>query len=376
MFKLNQPTCYIVALVFPGCEPEITADDVDETDSVDTDVENDTDDTAAQGGPFSIMTLNLHCFRLEGTGFASNADRFEAIATAAQNVDALALQEACERDGVNAMELIRLFLEEQTKETWTGTWSAAHTAWEGTADEAEEGIALLARGNLTDVQMWTYFAQSSLQRVALGATIDNGVFLVSTHLDHEDDGVRLSQARETASWALAAPEPNLNLVVAGDLNAKPGSDAVNAIVSMGFCDGASSLTSDRIDHVLLHRAAAWQVQRAEILFDGGDTPIVSDHPGVLVEFDVAAAPMMEVTRIIAKVDVGFGHFLSVRGDTDPLSWSLGWPAWPAADDEWRLVLTEISSSFAYKTLVDDVTWQGGDDMPGTAGQDNDVTPTF
>ncbi|MBT3222630.1 MAG: hypothetical protein HN348_26440 [Proteobacteria bacterium] len=373
MPPFHHPIWSIIALAGIGCEPVLS----DETDSPDTDVIDDTDivDDTDEADSFSLLTLNLHCFKLDGTSFASNTDRFEAIATAANEVDALALQEACKRDGVSAMERIRLFLEEQTGDTWSGAWTLAHTAWEGTPDEAEEGVALIVRGDIHDVETWTYFAQSSLQRVAVGATLDNGVFLVSTHLEHSDGEVRLAQARQTASWALAAKN-HLDVVVAGDLNAKPGSDPVNAIEAMGFGDSASSLTADRIDHVHLHRGAAWLATEAKILFDGNDTPLVSDHPGVLVHFDVASAPVVEVTRIIATADVGFGHFVSVRGDGEPLSWNHGWPAWAAADDEWRLILTEVSGPFAYKTLVDDVTWQEGDDVSGTSGSDNLVTPTF
>jgi len=80
-----------------------------------------------------------------------------------------------------------------------------------------------------------------------------------------------------------------------------------------------------------------------------------------------------LTRIVATVDVGFGSTLSVRGDAAPLSWERGWWAWPAASDRWELVLTEVEEGFAYKTLLDDVTWQTGEDATGV---ETEVRPTF
>lgn len=85
------------------------------------------------------------------------------------------------------------------------------------------------------------------------------------------------------------------------------------------------------------------------------------------------------TRIVANHDPGPDHFIAVRGDAGPLTWDWGWPSGPPEDgsDRWTLVLTELpAGSFAYKILIDDATWQTGDNVEGTAGTDNETTPVF
>ena len=43
-----------------------------------------------------------------------------------------------------------------------------------------------------------------------------------------------------------------------------------------------------------------------------------------------------------------------------------------------LIVTEISAgtAFGYKFLLDDTTWQTGNNSTGTAGQANTTTPSF
>jgi hypothetical protein len=142
---------------------------------------------------------------------------------------------------------------------------------------------------------------------------------------------------------------------------------------MGFRDVSTEAGAD-IDHAFAHRGGRWQVERSEAWFEGSEA--VSDHPGVFVQLVAGEAEAVALTRIVATVDVGFGHTLSVRGDAEPLSWERGWWAWPAAADRWELVLTEVDGDFAFKTLVDDGTWQVGDDVAGAAGTEVEVQPSF
>jgi len=356
-----------------------TADD----DAGDDDTGDDDtgDDDTVEPHDFALLSLNLHCLKTVGTDFATNAERFAAVAehVAGEGVEALALQEACERQGESAVDMLVAALESETGEEWSSAWAFAHVAWVGTADEADEGVALLARGELTDEGVTTYHTQSALQRVGLAADLPQelgGHRLHTLHLDYDDPDVRVAQARQAATAALAERE-SLGVLVAGDLNDTEGSGSHQAFVDMGFEDLSDGLDTGRIDHVLAHRGAGVELLSAELVFDGGETPAVSDHPGVLVRLGHTGVPFIETTRITAHVDVGWGHHLSVRGDTAPLSWDLGWPAWPAADDRWVLLLTELPAEpFEYKVLVDDVTWQAGDNVPGEGGEDNETTPVF
>jgi len=325
-------------------------------------------------GRLALLSLNLHCLKLDGTAFADLDARWEAIAEAVAEgeVDVLALQEVCLAEDVDALAQLEVALEEATGDGWSAAFALAHVAWEGTADEADEGVGLLSRVGLSEPKELAYVDPGELRRVGLLATLDDGTTVTTVHLDYGDEAAREDQARQTASQALAA-SPSLDVVVAGDLNARAGSATYDAFGPMGFRAGSTEAGA-AIDHAFVHRGSRWQVERSEAWFEGSEA--VSDHPGVFVELVAGEPEPVVVTRIVARVDVGFGHSLSVRGDTLPLSWERGWWAWPAAADRWELVLTEVGGGFVYKTLVDDATWQVGDDVAGSEGVDNEVTPSF
>jgi endonuclease/exonuclease/phosphatase family metal-dependent hydrolase len=340
-------------------------------------------DASGPWAPYGLLSLNLHCLKLDGTSFTSHEDRFAAIAQAvsAENVGAIAAQEICSNASQDALAMLKLALESATGEVWSTAFANAHTAWQGTPDEAEEGVGLLVRGPVSDVQTLEYRTQAGLRRVAvtgrLPATL-GGFRLVSVHLEFTDATVRAAQARETASVAIASADPSLDVLVAGDFNAAPGSPSLAAMDAFGFTQLTASLGPGRIDHVLAHRATAVTATDAVVVFDGSTYPYVSDHPGMLVRLAPATGESVKVTRLRADVDVGFGNSLFVRGDVSPLSWTEGWPAWPEPSGTWKLVLTELGAgdSFAYKFLRNDTDWQTGDDETGTGGQDHVVTPGF
>ncbi len=325
-------------------------------------------------GRLTVLSLNLHCLKQEGTPFATLEERLDAVAAFVvdEGVDALAVQEACVAGGVDALELLRARLEALGGAAWSSAWSFAHVGWEGTPDEAEEGVGLLVRGGALEATEIVYVTPGRLRRVALAARLPEGPLLVSTHLDYDDELQREDQARQTASWSLAiAGSPEV--IVAGDLNATAGSATHRSLLDFGFVDAGEALDPARIDHVLVHRGASWRAAEARLVLTD---PPVSDHPGVLVRLEATTPEPVTLTRLTARVDVGFGHHLAVRGDPAPLSWERGWWARPAAADRWELVLTELEGPFSFKTLVDDTTWQTGEDVTATAGDEVEVTPTF
>lgn len=340
--------------------------------TVDTSSDSGTTDTTEGPDRLAVLSLNLHCWKLDGTGFVDHEARFDAIAAAVADagVDVLALQEVCVQPERDALVDLEGALEAATGDAWKGAFALAHLAWEGSADEAEEGVGLLSRVGLSEPTELAYVDPGELRRVGLFATLDDGTTVATVHLDVGDAAAREDQARQTASQVLAAAG-SLDVVVAGDLNARGNSPAYGAFGEMGFVD--VSEVAD-IDHAFVHRGGRWKGVASEAWFEGADA--VSDHPGVFVELEEGTPEPVVSTRIVATVDVGFGSTLSVRGDAAPLSWERGWWAWPAASDRWELVLTEVDEGFAYKTLVDDVTWQTGEDATGEPGVDNEVRPTF
>lgn len=335
------------------------------------------------GGPpaqsVSLLTLNLHCLRLDGTIYATNADRFKAIASlvAERDVSAIALQEACQRPGENAIEELRAAIESATASAWSSTWTFAHVAWEGTPDQADEGVGLLVKGALTKPTELVLAVQGSLRRVATSATLPtewSGIRLTSVHFEVFESAARTMQAREVAASALVATDPDFGAIVAGDFNDIEGSTTYEAFPAMGYLAATAGIDPQGIDHVMLHRATKWRSSATEKVFLGADA--VSDHPGILVRFEPAPGDAVFATRIDAQANPATNQFLAIRGNLTPLSWDLGFPMVPISAGQYRFVATEISGNFEFKTLLDDLTWQTGANEQGKGGTTQIITPMF
>ncbi|MBM4396107.1 MAG: endonuclease/exonuclease/phosphatase family protein, partial [Deltaproteobacteria bacterium] len=223
--------------------------------------------------------------------------------------------------------------------------------------------------------------QGSLRRVMVHGRVpagDTPVRVASVHIDHEDAAVRLAQAREAVAWVVPLADPSLDVVVAGDFNATETSPPLAAAASFGFANLAEGLGAGRIDHVLAHRGGAFAKDGARIVFDGGETPVVSDHPGVVVTLRPEPAVDVTRTRVRATADLPDGSWLAVRGSAAPLSWDRGWPMLRTGPAAHLLVLTEVAAgtAFEFKCLADDTAWQAGGNVAATGGQDTEVAPAF
>jgi hypothetical protein len=194
------------------------------------------------------------------------------------------------------------------------------------------------------------------------------------HLDHQNAAVREEQARETGVAALADAYPSAAAIIAGDLNAKEGSAAHAALTGQGFVDVSDPLSANRIDHVFVHRGAGLVATEVSLVFEGGSA--VSDHPGVLVRFTAHSAPPVSLTRVRVADSVTGDAFLSIRGSVPLLSWDRGWTLREHSPGSWAFVSSELSGSFEYKLLKDDLVWQLGGNQPGTAGSDLSTSPSF
>lgn len=317
-----------------------------------------------------VLTLNLHCNKLDGTPYATNRERFAAVAALveAERVDVLLLQEVC-IGAEDATALLDDALLAATGTRWEGGWTFAHQAWEGTPDEAQEGLAVLSRTPPSAVVPFSFFTPGQLPRVGFAATVDGTTF-VNVHLDL-DEATRTDQARQAAAAALVLG--GLQTVVGGDFNDPAGGPALGATLAQGFEDATATLPADGIDHVVVHRGASWGVVEARRV---ATSPPVSDHPGVLVRLAPRSPPVVTVTRLVARVDVGFGRQVSFRGDAAPLDWYEGVWAWPTAADRWELVLTEPAAPFSFKALRDDADWEQGADHAATPGDTLEFYPGF
>ena len=87
---------------------------------------------------------------------------------------------------------------------------------------------------------------------------------------------------------------------------------------------------------------------------------------------VAAKP---VTTIEAKIDVGFGNRLFLRGEGAGLSWDHGTPLTCVDGKTWRWQ-AEAPDKLKFKLLLNDAVWAAGEDLVATPGARVEVTPAF
>ena len=89
---------------------------------------------------------------------------------------------------------------------------------------------------------------------------------------------------------------------------------------------------------------------------------------------VATAPV--VTTISARVDVGFGNSLYIRGEGPGLSWDKGVRMDCVGSDLWQIALAESARAFTFKLLVNDLSWSAGPDFSAACGTSVTITPEF
>lgn len=103
-------------------------------------------------------------------------------------------------------------------------------------------------------------------------------------------------------------------------------------------------------------------------------PIVTAAPAPAVVKAVASKPVS--TTISARVDVGFGNTLFVRGEGPGLNWDQGVAMQNLGADLWQLTLPESGRPFAFKFLINDTTWSTGPDFSVASGTSATFTPQF
>lgn len=95
-----------------------------------------------------------------------------------------------------------------------------------------------------------------------------------------------------------------------------------------------------------------------------------DAPPVVVK------PKGSKVTITAKIDIGFGNILFIRGDGAGLSWEKGKALGCTEGDTWTLSLPWVEKAFAFKLLVNDVTWSADPNFEAAPGDTVTVTPVF
>ena len=89
---------------------------------------------------------------------------------------------------------------------------------------------------------------------------------------------------------------------------------------------------------------------------------------------VATKPV--ATTITAKIDIGFGNALYLRGEGPGLSWDRGLVMDCVSDNEWQTLIAESARPITFKFLVNDLSWSAGVDYTAKPGSKVVLEPTF
>ena len=83
----------------------------------------------------------------------------------------------------------------------------------------------------------------------------------------------------------------------------------------------------------------------------------------------------KTVTIEAKIDVGFGNTLFLRGEGRGLSWNQGVPLTCVGGSVWKWS-GETTDALKFKLLLNDSVWSKGEDLVVAPGQRIEVAPAF
>lgn len=99
---------------------------------------------------------------------------------------------------------------------------------------------------------------------------------------------------------------------------------------------------------------------------------------IAVKGPPAQKPIIAATTPItieAKIDVGFGNRLFLRGQGEGLSWDCGTPLECVDSQTWRLIVPS-KDKLQFKLLINDSVWAKGEDVVATPGKRVELVPAF
>ena len=82
------------------------------------------------------------------------------------------------------------------------------------------------------------------------------------------------------------------------------------------------------------------------------------------------------TAVIAKIDIGFGNELFIRGESGGLSWEKGLPMTCKGIDEWYWESSTVERPTPFKLLINDSEWSIGENETVVPGAILNTTPSF
>ncbi len=91
---------------------------------------------------------------------------------------------------------------------------------------------------------------------------------------------------------------------------------------------------------------------------------------------IVTKPAGARVTITAKIDIGFGNTLYLRGDGAGLSWDRGTPLVCQATDTWTIALPPVAKPISFKFVLNDQEWSAGKDYLAAPGDTVTVKPAF
>ena len=108
-------------------------------------------------------------------------------------------------------------------------------------------------------------------------------------------------------------------------------------------------------------------------------PVAAAAPGVKAvepSVPVKAAPAKAGTTVQAKIDVGFGNALFIRGEGAGLSWDKGVLMQCKEPSTWVWLATNANGPVLFKVLLNDQVWAAGENLTLQPGQRIEIQPVF
>ncbi len=94
------------------------------------------------------------------------------------------------------------------------------------------------------------------------------------------------------------------------------------------------------------------------------------------EFSPAPSASLPLTQVEARIDVGFGNTLFIRGQGNGLSWAKGQPLTCIQADRWVWSAQEPTAKVAFKLLLNDQIWAQGQDIVVEPARAVEIVPHF
>jgi hypothetical protein len=105
------------------------------------------------------------------------------------------------------------------------------------------------------------------------------------------------------------------------------------------------------------------------------SPALAKTPLEATPAKTASAAAADPITIEAKIDVGFGNRLYLRGQGEGLSWDRGTPLECVDSQTWRLIVPS-KDKLQFKLLINDTVWAKGEDVVVTPGRRVELAPAF